>query len=331
MSLSNIKPAASEAKMVYILIVNWNQAELTNECLMSVYHSEGVRFRVLIVDNGSTDDSRQQICEAFSQVELLEAGENLGYSEGNNFGLRYALEKGADYVLLLNNDTAVDPQMLSWMVKAAESDPTIGIVGPTQFYFDSPTTIWGADNHIQWTQGQTRRARMGENISLDGNPGNEIELIEADYIDTCAALVRAEVFRKIGLLDKRYFINYDDADFGLRTRAAGFRVVYCPAARMWHKVSAAMGQASPATTYYMTRNIMLLFSSHARGTARIQSLLRVFARTLRTVGAWTIKPVYRGDALVRRRRDANLFAIRDFILKRYGKMGPDVARICYGK
>jgi GT2 family glycosyltransferase len=283
-----------------------------------------------MIGNGSTDYSLEQICQAFPQAEVLEAGENLGYSEGNNFGLRYALENDAGYVLLLNNDTVVDPQMLSRLVEAAESDPSIGIVGPTQFYFDSPTTIWGADNHILWTQGLPHRARLGEIVSMDDPPEAEMQLVEADYIDTCAALVRADVFRKVGLLDRRYFINYDDADFGLRARAAGYRVVHCPAARMWHKVSAAMGQASPATTYYITRNTMLLFSSHAQGTARLQALLRVFARTLRTVGAWTIKPAYRRDALFHRRRDANLYAMRDFLLGRYGRMGPDVARACYG-
>lgn len=322
---------ASRKKLVYVLIVNWNQAELTIDCLRSVFDSQGVRFQVLVVDNGSTDDSRQQICQAFPQVEWLEAGENLGYSEGNNLGLRFVLENGADYVLLLNNDTVVDPRMLSYLFEAAESDPAIGIVGPTQFYFDSPSTIWGADNHVRWSQGLTHRARMGETLFPDDHSAIKTDLIEADYIDTCAALVRADVFRKIGLLDKRYFINYDDADFGLRARAAGFRVVYCPAARMWHKVSAAMGQASPATTYYMTRNSMLLFSTHARGTSRLQALLRVFARTLRTIGAWTLLPAYRDKPLFQRRRVANLYAIRDFIFGRYGQMGPDVARACYGK
>jgi GT2 family glycosyltransferase len=325
-----IREIASE-KLVYILIVNWNQASLTIECLESVFQSESVPFRVLIVDNGSTDGSPQQICRAFPQIEVLEAGENLGYSEGNNLGLRYALENGASYVLLLNNDTVVDPQMLSRLMQAAESDPSIGIVGPTHFYFDSPTTIWGADNHILWTQGVPHRARMGEIVSLKGLPEGDNQLVEADYIDTCAALVRADVFRRVGLLDGRYFINYDDADFGLRTRAAGYRVVYCPAAKMWHKVSAAMGQASPATTYYITRNEMLLFSSHARGTARLLAVLRLFARTLRTLGAWTIKPAYRRDALIQRKRDAKLYAMRDFVLGRFGKMGPDVARACYAK
>ncbi|HLE15176.1 MAG TPA: glycosyltransferase family 2 protein [Anaerolineales bacterium] len=331
MMVPNYPLGTGNAGLVYILIINWNQAALTIECLESVYNTEGVHSRVLVVDNGSTDDSVQQICHAFPEVEVLEAGENLGYSEGNNFGLRYALQQGADYILLLNNDTAIDPQMLPGLLSVAESDPHIGIVGPTQLYFDLPDTIWGADNHVEWSQGLTRRARMGEILSDGSNSGRIPESVEADYIDTCAALVRAEVFRQIGLLDPRYFINFDDADLGLRTKKAGFQVICWPAARMWHKVSAAMGQASPATTYYMTRNLLLLFSSHAHGTERLQALLRILARTLRTVGTWTLKPAYRGDALFQRRRDANLYAMRDFFIGRFGKMGSDVARACFGK
>jgi GT2 family glycosyltransferase len=141
--------------------------------------------------------------------------------------------------------------------------------------------------------------------------------------------VRADVFRKVGLLDGRYFINYDDADFGLRARAAGYRVVHCSSRQDGHKVSAAMGQASRQLLLYNSQ-YDAPFRFHAQGTARLQALLRVFARTLRTVGAWTIKPAYRRDALFHRRRDANLYAMRDFLLGRYGRMGPDVARACYG-
>lgn len=143
-----------------------------------------------------------------------------------------------------------------------------------------------------------------------------------------AQSLKRAVLERIGLLDERFFINYDDVDLSLRAGAAGYRVLYVPAARMWHKVSAAMGQASPATTYYMTRNALLLFRLHGRGLGRASAMARVFARTARTIGAWTLRPQYR-DPLFRRKRDANLFALRDFCAGRFGKMGPDVARVCF--
>lgn len=175
------------------------------------------------------------------------------------------------------------------------------------------------------------RSRMGEKMPLADGTADTQRLIEADYIDTCAALVRAEVFRTAGLLDRRYFINFDDADLGLRAKKAGFRVVYQPSAKMWHKVSAAMGQASPATTYYMTRNQLLLFLTHSGGFNRLLAIAKIVLRTVRTILAWSSKPVYRRDDLFQRRRNANLFALRDFALRRFEKMGPDVARACSGR
>jgi GT2 family glycosyltransferase len=303
---------------------------MTIDCLESLSKTDYAPYRVVVVDNGSTDDSVASIRAAYPETVILEAGENIGYSEGNNAGIRFALENGAEYILLLNNDTSVDADMLDRLVETAEADPNIGIVGPTQYYFDLPDTIWGAANYVQWAVGDTHRSRMGETVSGHQAISTNGDLVEADYIDTCAALVHRQVFERTGLLDGRYFINYDDADIGLRACEAGFRVVYVPRASMWHKVSAAMGQASPATTYYMTRNRLLLFWKHGSGHRRVLALTRITLGTLRTIAAWTLKPKYKADGTFRRRRDANVLALRDFYLGRFGKMGPDVVRTCYG-
>ncbi|MBV7328038.1 glycosyltransferase family 2 protein [Chloroflexi bacterium TSY] len=306
-------PSSKSSPLVHVIIINWNQAKLTNECLQSLFESDYPAITVIVVDNGSTDDSVEFIRRSFPQVIMLEPGENLGYSEGNNFGIRYSIQQNADYILLLNNDTTVAPDMLSRLVETAEADSTIGIVGPTQYYFDEPDTIWGAANYIKWIKGLPVRSRMGhKDNSPDAHYGID-NTIDADYIDTCAALVRREIFEQVGLLDARYFINYDNADLGLRSREAGFRVVYRPAAKMWHKVSASMGLASPATTYYMTRNLLLLLWSRGSGLSRFIGVSRVVGSKLRTIAAWTIKPQYK-DQMFQRRRNANLLALRDFCL-----------------
>lgn len=326
---ANIGDGLQAGPLVYIVIINWNQPEMTKECLESLAKTNYSPYKVLVVDNGSTDDSVTSIRAAFPETIMLETGENLGYSEGNNVGIQLALEQGAEYLLLLNNDTTVDPHMLGQMVKMAQSEANIGIIGPTQYYFDLPDTIWGAANYVEWSTGEPRRSRMGEVVGNGQHALDDTKPIEADYIDTCAALVRREVFEQVGLLDGRYFINYDDADLGLRARRAGFRVIYLPQASMWHKVSASMGQASPGTTYYMTRNLLLLFRSHGTGFKRTVAILRIVLSTLRTIVAWTLKPQY-ANKDYRRRRNANMLALRDFFLGRFGKMGPDVIRACYG-
>jgi GT2 family glycosyltransferase len=310
---------------VYFIIVNWNQADLTLACLASLSELDYPNRTIILVDNGSKDDSVTLIRNAYPQVTVLETGQNLGYSAGNNFGIRHAMNQGADYVFLLNNDTAVQPTMLSRMVAVAESNASVGMLGPTICYFDQPDVLWSAENSVNWFRGRVIRHNMNE---LVPEAATIMSPRAVEYVDSCAILVKRRVIETIGMLDESYFINFDDADWNLRARQAGFDVMYIPSARVWHKVSAAMGQASPATTYYMTRNVLLFFWKHARGLARVSATLHVFGRTIRTVGAWTFRPKYRQ---MRRQRDANLFALRDAILRRFGPMGSDVQRICFGE
>lgn len=317
-----------KAPTVYTVILNWNQPELTQDCLNSLTESDYCSNTVVVVDNGSTDGSPQIIRSRFPQAVVIENKENIGYSKGNNVGIQYALQRKADYVFLLNNDTVVDSKMLSRLVEVAESDPQIGMVGPTMFYIDPPDMVWGGENRIDWKKAVAVRGGMGESVN-----GGFLELqplCEVDYIDSCAILVKRGVLEKIGLMSEDYFINFDDIDLNVRARKAGYRIVYVPSARMWHKVSAAMGLASPATTYYMTRNTLLFFWKHAPGIWRIMAFLQILVRSLRTVTAWTIKAEYK-DEIFRRKRTANLMALRDFFLGRFGKMGPDVTKVCYGK
>ena len=310
---------------VYTIILNWNQADYTLDCLDSLLNSDYPNHTTVVVDNASTDGSEQKICERFPSIHLIRNSENLGYSEGNNVGIRYALQQQADYVFLLNNDTVVDPGMLSKLVEAAESKVDTGITGPTMYYMDPPEVLWGGENQIDWKKANPVRLKMGDQhpreVIRNGLP------VETDYIDSCAVLIKREVLEKIGLMDNRYFINFDDLDLNTRARKAGYKVVYVPGAVMWHKVSAAMGLASPATTYYMTRNSLLFFWTHAPGIWKYTSFLLLFSRHLRTIGAWSLRRKYR-DEIFRRRRNASLFALRDFFQGRYGRMGKDVAEVC---
>lgn len=313
---------------VFIVILNWNQGAMTLDCLRSLQSLNYANYQVVLVDNGSTDGSPDLVRAQFPECILIESKVNLGYSEGNNLGIRYALEHGADFLLLLNNDTLVDGEMLTRLVQAAQSDPQVGITGPTMFYANPPDMLWGGENRVVWPRATVVRNRMGE--CLEAEALRRQAPLEADYIDSCAILIKREVLEKVGLFDGRYFINFDDVDFNLRARKAGYTVQYVPGALMWHKVSAAMGVGSPATTYYMTRNSLLFFNRHAPGLWKWAGLARILFNTLRTTAAWSLQSEYRTEAY-QRRRSANLLAVRDFLSGRFGRMGADVAQACAGK
>ena len=302
--------------LVAFVILNWNQFDLTADCLRSLQRQDYPNYQVLIVDNGSTDGSGEMIRDQFPWTEVLILPENVGYAKGNNVGIRHVLLSSCEYIFLLNNDTEVASDMLSKLVAVAESTPKAGIIGPTMYYFSPPDVIWSGENHVEWRRGAIRRVSMGDHVSnemLETLPVSEI-----DHVDSCAALVRRQVFESIGFMDEDYFISYVDIDFDIRAKRAGFKVLYVPDAMMWHKVSAAMGNASPMTTYYMTRNSLLFFWRHAPKQWKLVSVGAITARTLRTIGAWTIKPVYRNE-LYQRRLSANTRALRDFVFKRFGR------------
>lgn len=314
--------------LVTIIILNWNQADMTMDCLRSLQCVIYPNFRIVIVDNGSQDQSVEKIHSEFPGITVIENGENVGYSEGNNLGIRYALQTDTKYIFLLNNDTLVDPNMLSLLVDVAESDPQIGITGPTMFYADPPDMLWAGENRIDLKRTRILKKRMGETVQRENL--EMLKPIDVDYIDSCAILIRREVFEKIGLLDSKFFINFDDVDLNLRASKGGYKVVYVPRAIIWHRVSAALGIASPANTYYMTRNSFLFYLKHTTGIRKLAIAIRLLFNISRTTIAWFIKPQYH-TSLYQKRRKANLLAIRDYAMHQFGKMGPDVNQICYGK
>src|SRR3990170_4180108 len=170
---------------VVFVILNWNQGEITAECLESLQALTYPNYGVVVVDNGSTDGSQKIISSRFPNITLIENGINLGFSEGNNVGIKYALLQCADYVLLLNNDTVVSPDFLNELVEVAESDPRIGVTTPKIYYFGGKC-IWCAGAHIDWRSGKTFRLRAEE---IDGLMEEEIPC-EVNFVSACCMLVK---------------------------------------------------------------------------------------------------------------------------------------------
>jgi GT2 family glycosyltransferase len=301
---------------IAIVILTWNQKQVTLDCLASLHAQNYKDSTIILVDNGSRDGTADAVRAAYPQVTVIENGDNLGFAGGNNVGIRRALETNPDYVMLLNNDTTVEPDMLHQLLRVIEPDSTVGIVGPKMLYFDRPDTIWCAGNTINWSTGETVRLQADQPDQCAADAVRPV-----DFITACAILLRRQVIERIGLLDPRFFIYYEETDWCARATEAGWRILYVPQARLYHKVSAAMGTTSPATDYYMVRNSFLFLSKHLTGFRRLGACLRTGYRNSLAIAAYTVKS-HHGQRL--RNRDAKLLAMRDALRRRWGKMGADV-------
>lgn len=311
--------------VVAIVILNWNNADDTLACLESVSDLDYPNCYTLVVDNGSIDDSVERIRLNYPTIEILETGDNLGYAAGNNAGIRYVLQKGADYVFVLNNDTLLEPTMLQKLVRFAETHPKAGVVGPTMYCIEPQETLYAAGSFINWRKGETWNRGIYQ-------PAAQYKYLQqpekVDFITGCGVLARRELVEAVGGLSPMYFLNYEDVEWCERARRHGYEVWYVPEAVMWHKDSASFKQGSPAHNYYLTRNALLFFYQNAPRRLRWFVVTRLIFNSLRTIIAWSLKSKYRNDFFWRKRK-ANLFALRDFFLGRFFKMGPDVARVCY--
>jgi GT2 family glycosyltransferase len=233
--VSSEPPAA--APKVAVVVLAWNGKRLTMECLDSLQSLRYPNASLILVDNASTDGTAPEAKTRYGgRVLVVENSENLGFSRGNNVGIRKALDEGADFVLLLNNDTVVDPDLVDRLVEVIAGSERIGIVGPKIFYASPPDRIWFAGGRIFLARGVSKHIGIRER-----DTGRYDSVRDVDYVTGCALLARREVFEKIGYLDPVYPAYYEDADLCMRARRAGFRVVYAPAGKVWHKISASTG------------------------------------------------------------------------------------------
>jgi len=245
---------------VFIVILNWNGKKDTLECLNSLKKIDYKNYKIIVIDNGSKNDSVKEIKKEFPYAYILKNKTNLGFAEGSNIGIRYALKNNADYVLLLNNDTKVDGKFLPEMISLAESDEKIGIVCPKVYFYSKPKFLQYAGLRFNFNKGESLLLGYGEK---DGGQFDKIR--EADFCGGTCMLVKKEVFERIGLLDKDYFAYFEDNDFGFKARKAGYKIIFCPKARIWHKVSASTGgQTNPTKEYYLTRNNLIFMKKYSR-------------------------------------------------------------------
>lgn len=247
------------SKTVAVLILNHNQTEYTRDCLASLQLIDYPSFRILVVDNGSVDDSLRQVAQEFPRVEFLWLTENLGVAGGRNAGLRETLGSEPEYILFLDNDTLVAPDFLTRLVTRIDSDPGIGAVQPKIFFADPPNRICSVGGKMYPRISHYQHPGSGHFDSPKFQDAREIDIVSG-----CAGLMRTKVFDKIGLLDESYSpYCHEDVDWSVRIRNAGYRLVVEPAAMVWHRIS-TQPRASAEKLRYLAKGHVLFLRFHTR-------------------------------------------------------------------
>jgi GT2 family glycosyltransferase len=253
--------------MIAVVIVNWNGRSLLPACLKSVFEQMPPPGLVFVVDNASSDASVPYLRTAWPSVTVLEAGANLGFSGGNNVGIRAALEAGAQSVLLLNNDAQLLPGALEHLHTALERGGSrTWAAAPKILYRNDPGVIWSAGGRFDWWRGVSLDRGTGEPDRGQYDASGQVA-----FANACCLLVRSHAFRELGLLDEGYFMYFEDSDFAARLARAGGQIVYQPAARALHDVHGSSGgdpaRPSPVALYYSTRNRWQFITKNAPGPA----------------------------------------------------------------
>lgn len=292
--------------LAYIIIINWNRKDDTLECLESVKKINYRNYSTIVVDNGSSDGSQEVIKKNHPWAMFIEIGENLGFAEGNNVGIRVALADGAEYIFLLNNDAIIDPNALQSLIEFAETQPDIGIVGPKILFYGDPNRIWFAGGGLDIVRGATHRGiRRIDNGEYD-------DILETDYITGCALLIKSKVINKVGMLRPEYFLLFEETDWCVRAKEAGYKIYYVPNAKVWHKCSSSFGGAlSPIYIYYYVRNNLLFIKLNIKGLKKIRAYIYAVKRFLK----WK----RREGILYTPNIVAILTGIMDFYLKKNGR------------
>lgn len=244
---------------VCIILVNYKSANLSIECVNSILQITYQNYEIIIVDNNSQDDSIDKLKKKYNtKVHIVESKENLGFSGGNRLGVDKALTLGAEYILLLNNDTEVDKNFLGELVKYANSET---VTVPKILYYDKQKVLWYGGGQIIVRKGKMQHLGIGE---TDCSKANE-KPVSCDFATGCCCLIHRNIIEEIGLFDESFFMYYEDADFCIRLKYARKKILYVPTSKIWHKVSSSSGgEMSPLSIYYMERNRMHLLRKHWR-------------------------------------------------------------------
>jgi GT2 family glycosyltransferase len=244
---------------ILIVLVNWNLKDDTLDCIDSLLNAGIQPGQIIVVDQGSTDGSVEGFKARFnSSIHIIENNQNLGYADGVNHGAVHALEMGAEWVMVMNNDTIVSPDLFEKLTLTAQQYPQYSILAPLILYHEDPERIWFfGDRLIPGTL--ATYSLYKEDLATEKLP----KISSVDFISGCGMMIRSDIFREVGYFDTSFFMYGEEVDFCQRVRQAGFKLASVSGAKMWHKVSLSSKRDRPKSRYYQIRNQIWFYRKHA--------------------------------------------------------------------
>lgn len=253
---------------VALILINWNGYVFTKACLDSLRKVDFPNFKVILVDNYSQNQEGKRLKKAFPEIELIENSENIGFAGGNNSGIRHALDQGFSHVMLLNNDTIVEPDFLGQMIRKFDQNNRLGVVQPLICFLHDHKQIWSAGG--KWDGFLGRAITMGDRENVDNF---KVKGKNLDWATGCCMLITRKALLETGLLNESYFTYFEDVEWSLRFRENGFEIALAAEAKIYHEAGASSkkkhseGTLSPKVFYYHVRNQVFLLRSQIRGIA----------------------------------------------------------------
>jgi len=295
---------------ILTIILNFNRPDKTVGSLVSLSTSDYPNNHVVVLDANAKKRIPQEIIDNFPWVEFKCIEENKGYAGNNNFGINYAIEKGAEWIFILNDDTVVAPDCLSNLVSGSGNEMNVGIVGPLILHGDETSIIQSAGGIFDNFWHPIHRGMNEE------DKGQFVNIDEVSWVNGCGFLCNAKIFKEsLIYFDENFYLYNEEVDLCFRARAAGWKILFNPHAKLWHDGVNRDYQPTPDITYYMVRNF-LLFLNKNRAPERIK--MHAWYENLRMVASYTLRPKWRH---ARDHRDAAVQGMRDYLLRRWGKRG----------
>jgi GT2 family glycosyltransferase/glycosyltransferase involved in cell wall biosynthesis len=252
-------PELIQEPKVGIIVLNWNQKKVTEECISSLQKINYQSYKIFLVDNASTDGSMEYLKNKFgTSITYIQNEKNFGYAEGNNKGIQEVIKKNFDYILIMNNDVQVDKNFLTELVKVSNDHSEIGLVSPKVYYPGSEKKLQSVGGKIKWSFGE---ARLIGNLEKD--KGQYDTLSEIDFASGVCVLAPTEIFQKVGMIPTDYYMYGEDVDWSFRIKKAEYKIVVVPQSIIYHFDSLSSKSDSPAKTYYYFRNCLIFMKKWA--------------------------------------------------------------------